>query len=151
MAGETTAERVVVGVDGSGPSQVALEWAARQATRTHAHLRVMAAWDWPSSYGWSVPIPSDYNPEQDAERMVAAMADEARKAHPGLSVDWATAQGHPAPVLVDASKEADLLVVGSRGHGEFAGMVLGSVSEHCVASAHCPVVVVRAPDTQPSH
>ena len=53
--------------------------------------------------------------------------------------------GHPAPVLVEASKGADLLVVGSRGHGEFVGMLIGSVSEYCVTNAHCPVLVHRAP------
>jgi nucleotide-binding universal stress UspA family protein len=52
-------------------------------------------------------------------------------------------EGHPAPLLVEASRGAALLVVGSRGHGEFAGMLLGSVSEHCVSNAHSPVVVVR--------
>jgi nucleotide-binding universal stress UspA family protein len=52
-------------------------------------------------------------------------------------------EGHPAPVLVEASKAADLLVVGNRGHGEFVGMVIGSVSEHCAANAHCPVLVHR--------
>jgi nucleotide-binding universal stress UspA family protein len=53
------------------------------------------------------------------------------------------AYGHPAQVLIEASREADLLVVGSHGHGAFTGMVLGSVSIHCVTSAFCPVVVVR--------
>jgi nucleotide-binding universal stress UspA family protein len=52
-------------------------------------------------------------------------------------------EGHPAPVLIQESSGADLLVVGSRGHGEFIGMLIGSTSEHCVANAHCPVVVVR--------
>jgi len=53
-------------------------------------------------------------------------------------------QGHPAPVLVEASKGADLLVIGCRGHGEFAGMLIGSVSEFCATNAHCPVLVHRA-------
>ena len=52
--------------------------------------------------------------------------------------------GHPAPILVEASKGADLLVVGSRGHGEFVGMLIGSVSEYCATNAHCPVLVHRA-------
>jgi nucleotide-binding universal stress UspA family protein len=54
-------------------------------------------------------------------------------------------QGHPAPALVEASKGADLLVVGSRGHGEFVGMLIGSVSEYCTTNAHCPVLVHRPP------
>jgi nucleotide-binding universal stress UspA family protein len=52
-------------------------------------------------------------------------------------------RGHPEPILVEASKGADLLVLGSRGHGEFVGMVIGSVSEYCAARAHCPVLVHR--------
>ena len=66
-----------------------------------------------------------------------------RAAHPGISIDPSVIEGHPAPLLVKASSGADLLVVGSRGHGEFAGMLLGSVSEHCVTNAHCPVLVLR--------
>ena len=55
-------------------------------------------------------------------------------------------EGHPAPTLLDASRGADLLVVGSRGHGEFAGMLIGSVSQHLVSTAHCPVLVWRGDD-----
>ena len=52
-------------------------------------------------------------------------------------------EGYPAPTLIDEAREADLLVVGSRGHGAFAGMLLGSVSQHCAQQAACPVVIVR--------
>jgi nucleotide-binding universal stress UspA family protein len=52
-------------------------------------------------------------------------------------------EGHPAPTLVEASHEADLLVVGCKGYGEFAGMLLGSVSEYCAHHARCPVVIIR--------
>jgi nucleotide-binding universal stress UspA family protein len=140
---EHKGELVVVGMDGSPSSKEAIRWAADQAQRTGARLEILTAWDWPQSYGWTIPVPSDYDPEADARGLVSACADEVRATHPGLDVTAATAQGHPAEVLVDASKAADLLVVGSRGHGEFAGMLLGSVSEHCTANAHCPVVVVR--------
>jgi nucleotide-binding universal stress UspA family protein len=145
VAGDSTAqgERVVVGVDGSNSSRLALEWAANQAHRTGARLRVVAAWDWPASYGWTVPIPADYNPEADSRSMVIGLVEEVQKIHTDLPVEWSTIQGHPAPVLIEVSKDADLLVVGSRGHGEFAGMLLGSVSEHCAAAGHCTVVVVR--------
>jgi nucleotide-binding universal stress UspA family protein len=54
-------------------------------------------------------------------------------------------EGHPAPILVAASRGADLLVIGSRGHGEFVGMLLGSVGEHCSAASHCPVLIMREP------
>jgi nucleotide-binding universal stress UspA family protein len=63
--------------------------------------------------------------------------------YPGVVIREIVFEGHPAPALVQASRDADLLVVGSRGHGEFVGMLLGSVSEHCVTNAHCPVLVLR--------
>ena len=62
---------------------------------------------------------------------------------PDIEVRQVVAEGHPAPILVKASEKADLLVVGSRGHGEFAGMLIGSVSEHCATHASCVVVIVR--------
>ena len=67
-----------------------------------------------------------------------------RAAHPGIALEGRVVSGHPAPSLVDAAKGADLLVVGSRGHGQFVGMLLGSVSEYCVRNASCPVLVHRA-------
>jgi nucleotide-binding universal stress UspA family protein len=63
--------------------------------------------------------------------------------HADLAVERILIEGHPAPRLIEASAEADLVVVGCRGHGGFAGMLLGSVSQHVAAHAHCPVVVVR--------
>ena len=134
---------VVVGVDGSPSSRAAAQWAADYAEQIGGVLTLVAAWDWTQSYGWAVPLPSDYNPEEDAHRLVDEVARELGHEHPGLRIEARTAQGHPAPVLVDASNDAALLVVGSRGHGEFTGMLLGSVSEHCVTHAHCPVLVLR--------
>ncbi len=135
--------RIVVGVDGSDSSLMALEWAARQAELTGSTLDAMTTWDWPMNYGWAVPIPSDYNPKSDAQDLVDEAVARVRDMHPRVDVRTTVVEGHPAPVLIEASRAADLLVVGSRGHGEFAGMLLGSVSEHCVSNAHCPVVVVR--------
>jgi len=60
-----------------------------------------------------------------------------------VEIDTLVVEGHPAEVLVEASSHADLLVVASRGHGQFGGMLLGSVSQHCATHAHCPVVIVR--------
>jgi nucleotide-binding universal stress UspA family protein len=144
-APQTAPGRIVVGVDGSESSLDALSWAARQAVMTSASLEVVTTWQWPSSYGWAVPVPEDFDPEQDVRRTLEATVASVRSAHPEVDVTARVVNGHPAPVLVDASKDAELLVVGSRGHGEFVGMVLGSVSEHCAAHAHCPVLVHRAP------
>ena len=139
------AGRIVVGIDGSPSSLDALSWAARQAELTSASLEVVTCWDWPSSYGWAVPVPEDFDPEGEIRRTVEGAVAPLRTAHPGVRIEARVVGGHPAPTLVEASKDADLLVVGSRGHGEFVGMVIGSVSEYCAAHAHCPVLVHRVP------
>jgi nucleotide-binding universal stress UspA family protein len=135
--------RIVVGTDGSPSSLAALEWAASQAELTGATLDVLMTWEWPASYGWSIPIPTGCDPEHDTAKALDQLLEPVRKEHPRITIQATVIEGHPAPLLVKASQGADLLVVGSRGHGEFAGMLLGSVSEHCVANAHCPVLVVR--------
>jgi nucleotide-binding universal stress UspA family protein len=136
--------RIVVGIDGSPSSLDALSWAARQAELTATGLEVVTCWEWPSSYGWAVPVPADFDPEDDVRGTLETALAPLRTAHPGVRIEGRVVQGHPAPILVEASKGADLLVVGSRGHGEFVGMVIGSVSEHCAEHAHCPVLVHRA-------
>ena len=136
--------RIVVGIDGSAASNDALRWAARQAELTGSPLEVIMTWEWPASLGWSVPIPDDYDPETEVRQTVDAAVDAALAGHPGVQADRRVINGHPATVLVEATKGADLLVIGSRGHGEFVGMLLGSVSEFCTTNAHCPVLVHRA-------
>jgi nucleotide-binding universal stress UspA family protein len=134
---------IVVGVDGSEPSVRALHWAAQQAGLTGASLEAVTTWQWPSSYGWGPPLPDDYRPDQVAAAVLEELVAPVRAAHPALDLRVRVVEGHPAQVLVEASRDADLLVVGSRGHGEFAGMLLGSVSEFLVTRSHCPVAVVR--------
>ncbi|HUZ10569.1 MAG TPA: universal stress protein [Acidimicrobiales bacterium] len=136
-------QRIVVGFDGSEPSMDAMRWAAGYAELTGSGLEVVMMWEWPTNYGWTLPLPADYDPAADAQEVVSKAVELLRSPHPGLDVRWKVIEGHPAPTLVEQSRGADLLVVGSRGHGEFAGMLLGSVSEHCVAHAHCPVLVFR--------
>jgi len=137
--------RIVAGFDGAESSLHALSWAARQAVLTEATLEVVMTWEWPSSYGWAVPIPDDFDPEADTRKVLDTAIAGALSEHPGLKAEARLINGHPAPILVEASKGADLLVVGSRGHGEFVGMLIGSVSEYCVTNAHCPVLVHRVP------
>jgi nucleotide-binding universal stress UspA family protein len=135
--------RIVVGYDGSESANNALEWAARQAELTGSTLDVVTAWGWPTTYGAPLPLTEGFSPESDARKVVEGAGGLLAERHPGLEVKLVTTEGHPAPVLVQASKGASLLVVGSRGHGEFVGMVLGSVSEHCATNAHCPVLILR--------
>ncbi len=134
-----------MGVDGSPSSQQALRWAARQAELTGATLEAIAVWEWPTTYGWAVPLPADFDPAADATTVVDQELQVVRQAHPAVPITVRVEEGHPAPVLVAASEGAELLVVGSRGHGAFSGMLIGSVSEHCVTHAHCPVLVLRGP------
>ncbi len=136
---------VVVGIDGSASSLEALGWAGDYAATMGLPVEIVTVWDWPSSYGWEVPLPEGYDPSADAERVLSEPAATLARHHPGLSVTTTIVEGHPAQVLVERSHGAALLVVGSRGHGEFAGMVLGSVSEHCAAQARCPVLVYHRP------
>ena len=139
----TTGDNILVGIDGSPSSIHALDWAAQQAELTGAKVQVLSTWEWPVYYGWAPQIPEGWNPGADAAQVAEEAIEPVRQDHPSVTFDVTVVEGHPAPALVEASQQAALLVVGSRGHGEFAGMLLGSVSEYCVTHAHCPVVVVR--------
>ncbi len=134
--------RIVVGVDGASSSMAAAEWAANQAQLLGATLEALMTWEWTATYGWS-PGDPEYDPRHDCEVVMEGALEPIRGRHPGVRIKAIVEEGHPAHHLVEASDRADLLVVGSRGDGELAGMLLGSVTEHCVADAHCPVVVLR--------
>lgn len=142
--------RVIVGVDGSPESVEALGWAAQYAAATGATITVVHAWHYPAAG----PVPAGQPPQAITDEVKATMQESLDKALTQVfgttkpeKVDTKLAYGHPAMVLVDESARADLLVVGSRGHGAFHGMLLGSVSIHCVTTASCPVVVVRTKTT----
>lgn len=136
--------RIVVGVDGSEASKDALRWAARQAELTGAALEAVMTWHFPAlAYGTPVPMPSGYDLAPQAAQVLGDTVQEVLGDKPALKVHAVVVEGSPALELLDAATDADLLVVGSRGHGAFTGMLLGSVSAHCVAHAPCPVVVVR--------
>jgi nucleotide-binding universal stress UspA family protein len=146
-------ELVVVGVDGSPASVAALSWAARYASATGARVRALLAWHYPGAVGGP---PMEKAPEAihaETENQMQSTLDEAFvKAFPDgrpAGVEASAVYGHPAATLIEASAEADLLVVGNRGHGAFREMIVGSVSLHCVTGAACPVVVVRSGDGNP--
>lgn len=135
--------RIVVGVDGSESSKEALRWAAGEAERSGAALQVVMTWDNPYREMWLPHDRSGTDPLALVKRTITGLVDEVLGSPPAVKVETMAAEGPPAQVLVRAAEGADLLVVGSRGHGGFAGVVLGSVSLHCVSHAPCPVVVVR--------
>lgn len=135
--------RVVVGVDGSHASLGALEWALHYASMSHATVDLVVAWDWPVNVSLA-PIAPGYAPAMNAEQLLDCLIREKRAQHPDLKIDGHVVQGDAASVLEEASHEAALLVVATRGHGGLAGLLLGSVSEHCATHAPCPVVVYRS-------
>lgn len=140
---ERDSNRIVVGVDGSAASGAALAWALHQAQITGAPVEMIAAWQYPNTWGMEFAEMND-----DWAGMARTTLDsmEAGSAEDASNVTKTVAQGHPAELLVEASRTASLLVVGSRGHGGFVGMLLGSTSVYVIAHAHCPVLVVRVAD-----
>lgn len=133
----------MVGVDGSDCSIAALRWAAEQARLTRRPLRAIMTWEWPRVYGDPIVWPADMSFEADAVHVLRECTEKVLGPDGADDVDLEVLEGHPAVVLRDESARAELLVVGSRGHGEFTGMLIGSVSEFLAVHARCPVVIVR--------
>ncbi|HEV8627019.1 MAG TPA: universal stress protein [Acidimicrobiia bacterium] len=133
-------ERIVVGVDGSDQSLAALEWAMTEGRVRGAVVEVVHAFMPDLSEVGLVNDPG--TARREAEELLRKMAEPALVAHPGVQVTTRELEGPSARTLLDAAAGADLLVVGSRGRGGFAGLMLGSVSQQCVHHAPCPVVVV---------
>jgi nucleotide-binding universal stress UspA family protein len=142
--------RIVVGVDGSDSSKRALAWAVRQAQLTGAVVEAITAWEFPYATGYPVPMP-DVDFEDLATGILTDAIAEVSAGAGAVAIRSRVAEGNAARVLVDASAGADLLVVGSRGHGGFVEALLGSIGQHCVHHAACPVVVIRDSGTAPDH
>ncbi|HUC23591.1 MAG TPA: universal stress protein [Streptosporangiaceae bacterium] len=140
----TTGQRIIVGVDGSPPSQAAFRWAVRQTRLTGGRVCAVTAWRYPVAYGYPVPISPLSSAEEIAERVLRTATDEIEQ-EPGepVTISGKIVEGNAAKVLLEESQDADLLVIGSRGHGGFAAALLGSTGQHCVHYATCPVVVIR--------
>ena len=143
-----TGPRIVAGVDGSPSSMSALRWAVRQAGLTGAAVDAVIAWHYPvgagGGYGVAPMVTAGaFDFEENAEKVLADAISAAVDPASGVPVRTRAVEGDAAQVLIDASNGADLLVVGNRGHGGLTEALLGSVSQHCVHHAHCPVVVIR--------
>ena len=144
----TEIKSIVVGVDGSDSSRAALLWAYAEAAHHDASITVVSTWHPPAMpmtppYGSLPPEGYVSQPQRDALDLLERFVADLDARTPPVDVRTQVEQGNPAKVLIERSKEADLMVVGSRGHGGFKGMLLGSVSQHLVAHADCPVVVIR--------
>ena len=139
MAGGTG--RIVVGVDGSGSSRAALRSALEQARLTGAPVDAVMAWRY--SDIWAPAAGCDVDFSGQAEKELAEILKQEAGEEPGMPVNPVVAEGQAAEVLLGTARDADLLVVGSRGRGGFTSMMVGSVSLHCVLHARCPVLVLR--------
>jgi nucleotide-binding universal stress UspA family protein len=142
----STWKTILVGVDGSAGSRTALTWAAAEAADHGADLVVLTVWErqlLPPMGSGEVPEDALPDPGQTATEELVKIIREELGDEPSVLVQPRVKQGNPSKVLIEESADADLLVVGPRGHGGFRGLVLGSVSQHVAAYAKCPVTVVR--------
>jgi nucleotide-binding universal stress UspA family protein len=130
--------RVVVGIDGSEGGNRALEWAATEAARRGAVLEAH------TTYGPGYEFITPQEVHMAMQRVLDQAENHIADIAPGLVFEGVMHDGPAAKFLIEASKDADLLVVGSRGLGGFKGLMLGSVSRHCSHHAHCPILIVRA-------
>ena len=150
MTTMTDIKLIIVGVDGSDSSKTALHWAYEEAAHHGASLTVVMSWHPPSTMPMSPPygtLPTEgyeSQPRTDAITLLEKLTSELQPRNPEVDVRTSIEEGSPAKVLIERSKAADLLVVGSRGHGGFTGLLLGSVSQQCAHHAACPVVIVHA-------
>jgi len=138
---------IVVGVDGSSDAERAVGWALNEARLCGDTVLLVHAWQYPAiavtTYaGEPLPVFGHDEIEKVASELLAKARDHASTREPSVDVQTRLVEGHPGAALVDASGDARLLVVGSRGRGGFKGMLMGSVSTSCVHHARCPVVVV---------
>jgi nucleotide-binding universal stress UspA family protein len=134
--------RIVVGLDGSDASEKALRGGIRIATALNTTLQVVSTWTYPTEYA-ALPSTSDWSPENDANEILASSVG---RAFVGVRPPWVSViaqQGRAADTLIEFSRGAEMLVVGSRGHGGLAGLLLGSVSTACAEHASCPVLVMH--------
>ena len=139
--------RIVVGIDNSAGSAEALRWALAYARQTGGSVEAVTAWQVPATYayayGWTPTGIDDAGIIRYAEKSLNETVAQVLSAEDNtVAVTTRVIDGPAAQVLLAAGKGAELLVLGSRGHGAFAGMLLGSVSQHCVQHAACPTVVI---------
>jgi nucleotide-binding universal stress UspA family protein len=138
---------IVVGVDGSPESREALRWALEEARLREANLRAVHAWGNPYVLTPGYGIPEDFEVpalHEASEKLLSSIVTEVAGESPEVEIELAAVEGAPGSVLVEQAKGADLLVVGSRGHGGFVGLLLGSVSQQCANHSPCPVLIVRS-------
>lgn len=143
MDEEQLNQPVVVGVDGSASSVDALRYAMRMASALDAPLHVVSVWSYPPLAEPSMV--QAWSPDEDAQDVLDTAVSEAFGDNPPPALVRRIAPGPTTARLIEESKHAQMLVLGSRGHGGFVGLLLGSVSAACAEYAHCPVLIVHSP------
>ena len=135
---------IVVGVDGSPGSQMAVEFAAREAAAHGATLRIVSAWEVPASVLSSDGVAPDLylSFENEARTLVSDAAARVQELEPAVLREERVVEGHAGNTLVDEAETADLVVIGRRGHGALTEFLLGSISHQVADHARCPVVIV---------
>jgi nucleotide-binding universal stress UspA family protein len=144
--------RIVVGVDGSPASKSALRWAIGQARLTGASVEAVTAYRIPPPLYQPPKMNADIDIkdfEESARRVLMETVSEVSATGSGVQMDQQVIHGNPANVLVDEAYGADLLVLGNRGHSGFTEALLGSVGQHSVHHAPCPVVITRSDEPDP--
>lgn len=147
---------ILVGYDGSDDARTALNWALNEARQTEQPVRLVYAFEWLTGAGWVGPglAPGAWPDEfarREADELVRHAITEAEVSHPGVRVRGEVRDGPASLILRDASEHAALLVLGTRGHGGFTGLLAGSTSVTLSGHAHCPVIVVRGRDDGAEH
>lgn len=135
--------RIAVGIDGSGGSDAALQWATEAAVRCNAEIVLVHGWTYPYHGGRGGSAEPRNDMRVDAMRTLDASAQSVKALAPSLRCHSIISEQSPAKAIIDAGKDADLVVVGSRGHGGFASLLLGSVSRTVLQHSTVPVVIVR--------
>ena len=147
-------DRIVVGIDGSDQSQLALRWAAYLARISGSTLEAVTAWQpltamaTAGGFGY-MTVPDGWDAATEMEKALVDTLDQVFGAERPADLQMTVREGHPTEVLLQAGRGARMMVLGSRGHGGFAGLLLGSVSSACAEHAACPVLVVHGDDPPP--
>ena len=150
-----TKESLIVALDGSPSSLAALKWAANYAERLSMHINVANAWQYHNTamdfgalaFGSAGYVSGD-DPHEWSKQILKECVEEVFGSE-HTDVQLTSIEGDPSETLISKSEKAELLVMGSRGHSKLVDLILGSVSQKCLAQAKCPVVIVHAPENLP--
>lgn len=136
---------ILVGIDGSQDAEAALDFGVEEASLRGADLLVVCAWEMPMVIDPMAAYPGDWFESMldDADGLAKAAVARVKESHPEVNCEGKAVEGHPALVLLEEAKNVDMIVLGSHGRGEFASLLLGSVTQQVIHHATCPVVIVR--------